>query len=154
MIGLLNASPATAACEIGFVTIFPPFQRSYVSTHAIGLLLHYLLDLPRDGGLGLRRVVWQTHSENERSRYAAERMGFRFEGVNRWVRGLGREKAGEKVEELDEERGKEEWEGIRGQVGRHSMVLSVCWDDWEGVDLEELPGGEAVRETVERLMAR
>ena len=83
-------------------------------------------------------------------------MGFRFEGISRWVRGLREGKVGV---EVDGERGREEWEGIRGQVGRHSLVLSVCWDDWEGVredgeEGEEKEKRESVRHRVARLMAR
>ena len=148
VVGLLNAAPHLAAAEVGYITVLPAFQRSHVSTHAIGLLLAYLLDPPGRGGIGLRRVVWQAHADNVRSRYAAERMGFRFEGVNRWCRVLREGKVGEVVEG---ERGGVEWGDVRGMVGRHSVVLSVCWDDWVGLEGGE---GEGVREKVRKLMAR
>ncbi|KAL5522951.1 hypothetical protein ACEPAF_1218 [Sanghuangporus sanghuang] len=87
--GLLNTSVIDQCAEIGFITIFPEYQRTHVTTNAVGLLLHYCLELPKstkskyDPGLGLRRVQWQTHGDNAASVGAAECMGFRREGLIR-----------------------------------------------------------------------
>ncbi|OCB90546.1 hypothetical protein A7U60_g2224 [Sanghuangporus baumii] len=127
--GLLNTSVANQCTEIGFITIFPEFQRTHVTANAVGLLLHYCLELPSSingkygPGLGLRRVQWQTHEENAASVRAAERMGFRREGLIRWQRILLEGKYGMTVPP--------EREALCKNLGRHSWMLAVCWDDWE-----------------------
>ncbi|KAH7335238.1 acyl-CoA N-acyltransferase, partial [Rhizoctonia solani] len=80
-IGYLRASPELSSVEIGYVIILPSYQRTFVSTHAIGLLLDYALKQPSDGGLGLRRVQWQAHADNTASIRAAQRMGMKMEGI-------------------------------------------------------------------------
>jgi RimJ/RimL family protein N-acetyltransferase len=88
VIGLMDASPANLSAEIAWVLVYPAFQRTYVASNAIGLLLRYCLELPSNlqaPGLGFRRVQWVTHLANGASRAAAERMGFKEEGVLRWV---------------------------------------------------------------------
>jgi len=124
-IGFCNASAPNLAVEIAFVLISPQFQRTHVTSNAIGLLLHYALDLPIAGGLGLRRVVWQASPLNEPSIKAAERMGFKKELYSRWTyvmpevkligNGLER-RAGDPKAHL---------------LGRDTLSLSLCWDDWE-----------------------
>lgn len=52
-------------------------------THSAGLIMHRVLDMPDQGGLGLRRCQWLTTSLNEKSQKAAARLGFKFEGVLR-----------------------------------------------------------------------
>ncbi|KAH9953419.1 acyl-CoA N-acyltransferase [Russula dissimulans] len=87
LIGLMNTSPANLSAEIGWILVFPVFERTYVTSNAIALVLHYCLELPstpKRPGLGLRRVQWTTHTDNKASRRAAKRMGFREEGVLRW----------------------------------------------------------------------
>jgi len=132
-IGYLNTSSATLSTEIGFVVTLPPFQRTHVTSNAIGLLLQYALDLPdasadgSRGGLGLRRVQWQADSANTASIRAAERMGFRMEGLLRWDRVLRAGKENGKVGN-----GRSCPLGEEGDIGRDSVILSLCWDDWEG----------------------
>ncbi|KAF5336232.1 hypothetical protein D9758_014360 [Tetrapyrgos nigripes] len=65
--------------EIGYIVVFPEFQRTHVTSNAVGLLMHYALDLPEDGGLGLRRVEWRANSLNAPSVGLAKRLGFRME---------------------------------------------------------------------------
>jgi RimJ/RimL family protein N-acetyltransferase len=124
--------------EIGAVIIVKSAQRSHVTSNAAGLLMHYALNLPSDPtfpGLGLRRVVWSCHAENEPSLRTAQRLGFRREGTLRWYR-VGAEgrsggmptRAGDPVP----------------RNGRHDVFLSMCWDDWE-------EGGRAI---VDEQMAR
>ncbi|KAL4066620.1 acyl-CoA N-acyltransferase [Scleroderma citrinum] len=145
MIGYLNTCPINLKTEIGFIMVFPPFQRTHVATNAVGLLLQYALDPPsssdnvRSHGLGLRRVQWQTNELNTQSIRTAERMGFKFEGILRWDRVLpsGKGKLGNGVQlRADDPK--------PGMVGRHTVILSICWDDWEN-------GG---REEALRIMAR
>jgi RimJ/RimL family protein N-acetyltransferase len=112
VIGLQNAKPINASIEIGFVcfplehlqgqqeltvgckiTILPAFQRTFVTSNAVGLLLLYTLD-PPPAGLGLRRCQWQAHASNEPSRRVAARMHFTFEGVQRFQRVVPKNKTG------------------------------------------------------------
>lgn len=145
MAGLLSTDVENQCTEIGFIMTLPAFQRTHVTTNAVGLLLHYCLEMPTaDGiqqkygpGLGLRRVQWQCHAENTPSRRHAERIGMKLEGVIRWQRVLEAGKVGHEVPE-DRKR-------LCAKVGRHSYMLAMCWDDWE------VEGG---REHVQALMAR
>lgn len=135
IIGYLHSSPANLSIEIGPVIVLPRAQKTFVSSNAIGLMLKYALDLPKDGGLGLRRVAWTANPNNQGSVRAAERMGFTIEGVSRWTWVLPVGKDG----------GKPPVDGKRGEgQGRDSTILSVCWDDWEG----------GVREKVEEAIHR
>lgn len=120
LIGLLNTSPSNLSTEIGFVFTLPPFQRTHVTTHAVGLLLGWCFD-----EIGLRRVQWQANELNERSWRAAEKMGFTKEAVVRWQRALPPGKSHGVVQPREGDP-KPDW------GGRHSALLAVCWDDWEG----------------------
>ncbi|CAE6529015.1 unnamed protein product [Rhizoctonia solani] len=121
-IGYLRASPELSSVEIGYVIILPAYQRTFVSTHAIGLLLDYALQKPSDGGLGLRRVQWQAHAHNAASIRAAQRMGLKLEGVLRW----------ERTVPIDKDNGiKARDDDVLQLPGRHSAMLAMCWDDWE-----------------------
>ncbi|KAG8726796.1 hypothetical protein FRC12_023075 [Ceratobasidium sp. 428] len=134
--GYLRADPESASIEIGYAIVLPAYQRTFVSTHAIGLLLRYALDLPVDGGLGLRRVQWQAHADNAPSIRAAQRMGMKLEGIMRWQRQWPADK-------VDACLGRE-GDALGPEGGRHSAMLAICWDDWED-------GG---RELVRKLMDR
>ncbi|EJC99179.1 uncharacterized protein FOMMEDRAFT_94201 [Fomitiporia mediterranea MF3/22] len=131
-IGLLNTKLVNQSTEIGTIVVFPEFQKTHVTSNAIGLLLHYCLELPAEHakgelkygpGLGLRRVQWTAHGENTQSVRTAERMGFRKEGLMRWDRPLREGKIGLHVSP--------ERAAVRAGVGIHIWMLSLCWDDWE-----------------------
>ncbi|KAK0432741.1 acyl-CoA N-acyltransferase [Desarmillaria tabescens] len=140
LVGYVNSSAQDLVTEI-FVIIAPAFQRTHVTSNAIGILLKYALDLPEDGGLGLRRVVWQASAANTASIRTAERMGFQQEGVLRWHKAWPESKSrganGTRVRKGDPR------EDVF-PLGRDTVVLSICWDDWEG----------GVRAHVEATMAR
>ncbi|CAL1702565.1 unnamed protein product [Somion occarium] len=121
-IGLLNTSVENLMTEVAFVFTIPAYRKSYVTSNSIGLLLHWCLDLPADGGLGLRRVQWQCNELNVASRRAAERMGFKFEGVERWQRSLPSGKQGPTVTRDDPK---------KQYPGRHTVRLALCWDGWD-----------------------
>ena len=122
---LSATNPVNAVTEIG-VIIFPAFQRTHVATNAIGLLLLWTLDSPSAGGLGLRRVEWQTHTENTASRRAALRIGFELEGIARWQRVFPRGKVALPVDALEKRN------GTKGEIpGRHTAVFSIVWDEWD-----------------------
>lgn len=120
LIGWLHASPSNLTVEMGPVLILNEFQRTHVAANAIGLVLKYVLDTPAQSGLGFRRVSWYTHPLNIESIVAAEKMGFEKEGVMRWTWVLSAGKEGMPVTE-----------GRGEGDGRHSVLLSVCWDKWE-----------------------
>ena len=93
----LNASMMNLSVEIGYV-ILPAFQRTFVTTNAIGTLLKICLDVPSEGGIGFRRVVWT--ADNDASLKTAERMGFKYEGWMWWTWAtwaLGHEKLGKRL---------------------------------------------------------
>jgi len=142
VIALIKASPANLSAEIGWVIVFPAFQRRHVASSAVALLLRYCLELPSDPdtesesvdvdvdvdaavGLGLRRVQWLAHAGNEASRRTALRMGFREEGTLRWERVIAPGKVGNGIPVRD-------GDPLGGaRPSRHSVVLSLCVDDWE-----------------------
>jgi len=74
-LSLLHNDPSNLKVGIGAVWYSPPAQGAGVNQAAVRLLLGYLFDL------GYERVGWICHSQNKRSRSAALRLGFRFEGV-------------------------------------------------------------------------
>jgi RimJ/RimL family protein N-acetyltransferase len=123
MIGLLRSEPAQRKTEIGPVITLPAFQRTHVTSNAIGLLLHYCLNLPSASppGLGLRRVMWGAPAGNPASLKAALRMGFQEEGTLRWQRVYPEGKEGVVPRENDPAKG----------PGVHMISLGLCWDDWE-----------------------
>ncbi|KAK2759068.1 hypothetical protein FQN54_003167 [Arachnomyces sp. PD_36] len=126
MVSYQSASFENQSLELGYIIVLPPFQRTHVTTHTIGLMLRYALDSPEQGGLGLRRVIWKADTVNPASVRAASRMGFRQEGVLRWERvapdAEARGKAGNK-------QGAPPY-GNQKDLGRDVVLLSMCWDDW------------------------
>jgi RimJ/RimL family protein N-acetyltransferase len=137
-----HASPSNASVEVG-VIILPTFQRTHITSNALGLLLIYALDVVERGGLGLRRVQYQTHALNEASRRLAVRMGLNYEGVKRCDRTVPWGKVGNGVEVgegryVGEERGEDgEQSGKEAQgkglgPSRDTAVYAICWDEWEG----------------------
>ena len=137
VIGLINVSSANLSAEIGWAVVFPAFQRTYVTSNAVGLLLRYCLDLPVPGaarpGLGFRRVQWTAHAANRPSRAAAERMGFREEGILRWTWVLPEGMEGNGIALRD-------GDPLSARPGRHSLMLSLCVDDWESGGREHVEG--------------
>ncbi|MBC3776974.1 GNAT family protein [Pseudomonas sp. SWRI99] len=90
ILSLMSIVPAQGRIEIGHVTFGAPMQRSPKSTEAVYLLARYAFEL------GYRRLEWKCNNGNARSRYAAERLGFSFEGVFRQhmvVKGQNRDTA-------------------------------------------------------------
>ena len=133
MIAYKNTSTANLSTEISYVITLPPFQRTHVASNAVGLLLQYALEPPSNGGLGLRRVQWQANSLNVASLRTAEKMGFKMEGILRWDRifhdGKARGKTGN---------GRDPPEGSEDDLGRDTVLLSHCWDDWEQGEREKV----------------
>lgn len=76
MLGYCGMVPDMRRVEIGFVWYTPTAQRSKVNTEAVYLLLAEAFNM-----LDYRRVEWKCDSLNARSRAAALRLGFSFEGI-------------------------------------------------------------------------
>ena len=75
VLNLMSNSPADLRIELGSIWYTPAIQRTSANTEATYLALCHCFDL------GYRRLEWKCHSRNERSRRAALRMGFQFEGI-------------------------------------------------------------------------
>jgi len=126
MVSYINTSLVNLATEIGAIVILPPFQRTHVTSNAVGLMIEHALRPTVDGGLGLRKVVWQTSTMNAPSLRVAERMGFRHEAVLRWDRRFAKGRLRSKV---GNGRGLPPG-GDDDDLWRDTVVLAVCWDDW------------------------
>jgi hypothetical protein len=90
ILSLMSIVPAQGRIEIGHVTFGASMQRSPKSTEAVYLLAREIF------ALGYRRLEWKCNNANARSKYAAERLGFTFEGVFRQhmvVKGQNRDTA-------------------------------------------------------------
>jgi RimJ/RimL family protein N-acetyltransferase len=72
----LDIHPLDGVIEIGGIWFSPELQRTRAATEALFMLLRYAMD-----DLGYRRMQWRCNSLNVKSRNAARRLGFRFEGV-------------------------------------------------------------------------
>lgn len=123
--GVHKSDDTNRLSEIGHVLTLPQFHRSHVTTHSATLLLRWLFD-----DLQLRRVQWFAHSSNVASIRAAERLGFKLEGILVWDRKLPLGKAGESLPGWGEEEAK--------GPGRHSACLSMGWDDWRRENRERV----------------
>jgi len=72
----LDIRPSHGAIEMGYIWFAPFFQRSAQATEALFLMLRYALD-----ELRYRRMQWRCNALNDKSRAAALRLGFTFEGI-------------------------------------------------------------------------
>ena len=90
-LSLMDINPQDAAIELGNIWFGPGLRRTRAATEAMACLLRYAAE-----ELGYRRLVWKCHSLNAASIRAAERLGFRAEGVlraHRVVKGRSRDTA-------------------------------------------------------------
>lgn len=98
ILSLMSIVPAQGRIEIGHVTFGAPMQRSPKSTEAVYLLAKYAFEQ------GYRRLEWKCNNANARSKYAAQRLGFSFEGVFRQhmvVKGQNRDTAWYSILDLE-----------------------------------------------------
>lgn len=113
----LEISPSQGAIEIGHIWLGTRIQRGPVGSEALILMMAEAMS-----ALGNRRLQWKCDALNEKSRAAARRLGFRFEGVlchHRLVKGRNRDTAYYSV--LDAE-----WPGVSAVLQRW---LSGVGDD-------------------------
>lgn len=88
---LMRIDAANGVGEIGHIWFGPALQRSRAATEAIYLLADYLMTRRQ-----YRRLEWKCNDRNRRSRRAAERYGFTYEGTFRQhmvVKGRNRDTA-------------------------------------------------------------
>ena len=74
----MNNFPAHLKIELGNIWYSPIAQRTNANLEATYLMLKHVF------ALGYHRVEWKCDSFNERSRRAALRMGFKFEGIQEY----------------------------------------------------------------------
>ena len=75
---LMRIDPAAGVIEVGGINYSPRLQRRPAATEAMYLLMRRVFD-----ELGYRRYEWKCDSLNAPSRSAAQRIGFRYEGLFR-----------------------------------------------------------------------
>lgn len=78
MVSYLRITPAHGVIEIGSIWFGPALQRTRQATETIYLLARHVFER-----LGYRRLEWKCDALNTRSRRAAERFGFSYEGLFR-----------------------------------------------------------------------
>jgi RimJ/RimL family protein N-acetyltransferase len=78
LVSYLRITPEFGVIEIGHIWFGRSLQRTTAATETVYLLARHAFD-----ELGYRRLEWKCDSLNARSRRAAERFGFTFEGVFR-----------------------------------------------------------------------
>src|ERR671920_616014 len=74
----MNIDAANHRVEIGTTWIAKSWQRTFVNTHAKCLMLHHAFEV-----LGCNAVEIRTHSRNDQSRAAIERLGAKLDGILR-----------------------------------------------------------------------
>jgi RimJ/RimL family protein N-acetyltransferase len=74
----LRIKPQIGTIEVGYITYAKNLQRTVEATEAMFLMMKNAFDK-----LGYRRYEWKCDNLNKRSRKAALRLGFKFEGIFR-----------------------------------------------------------------------
>lgn len=75
---LISTDTANGSTEIGSIWLDEKAQGTEILTGTVLLILTHLFET-----LGYRRVVWKCDTTNEASRYAAQALGFIYEGLFR-----------------------------------------------------------------------
>ena len=73
----LDINAGMGSIEIGHIWFGPSLQQTRAATEALYLMIAHAMD-----DLAYRRMQWRSNSLNTKSRAAAKRLGFRFEGVS------------------------------------------------------------------------
>ncbi len=74
----LRMEPSVGVIEVGHIHYSPQLQRTPAATEAMYSMMKRVFD-----ELGYRRYEWKCDALNDRSRKAAVRLGFQFEGIFR-----------------------------------------------------------------------
>lgn len=86
----LNINPEAGSIEVGHINYSPALQNTAIASEAMYLMMQHIFKL------GYRRYEWKCNALNQRSRNAACRLGFRYEGIFRQmlvVKGRNRDTA-------------------------------------------------------------
>ncbi len=103
----LRIDPAVGTVEVGGILLGEGLRRTPAATEAMWLLARNAFE-----ELGFRRYEWKCDALNAPSRYAAQRLGFRFEGVWRQAtiyKGRNRDTAWFAMTDAD-------WPGINADI--------------------------------------
>ena len=103
----LDVQPAQGVIEIGGIWFAPEMQRTRAATEALFVMLDYAMT-----DLGYRRMQWRCNALNNKSRNAALRLGFKFEGIfyNHMIfKGKNRDTAWYAILDSD-------WPAVRGNI--------------------------------------
>jgi RimJ/RimL family protein N-acetyltransferase len=73
----LRIQPQDGSIEVGHIHFSPLLQRTAEATEAMYLMMGWAFEA------GYRRYEWKCHAKNVKSRKAAQRLGFSYEGVFR-----------------------------------------------------------------------
>lgn len=90
MASYLRINPESGSIEVGHINYSPLLQRSIIATEAMFLMMQWAFDN------GYRRYEWKCNADNAKSRKAAQRLGFSYEGTFRQatiVKGKNRDTA-------------------------------------------------------------
>lgn len=74
----LRIDPTNGVIEVGHINFSPALQKTRIATETMYLMMRYVFE-----DLGYRRYEWKCDALNAPSRQAAERLGFKFEGIFR-----------------------------------------------------------------------
>jgi RimJ/RimL family protein N-acetyltransferase len=130
----LDIRPNMGAIEVGYIWFAPFLQRTRHATEALFLLLSYAFD-----ELGYRRMQWRCNALNDKSRAAALRLGFAFEGIfyqHMLVKGCNRDTAWYSI--LDHE-----WPRIRSNFERWLAPSNFDADGHQHLSLSHLNAAAA-----------
>ena len=72
----MDIQPGNGVIEIGYIWFAPSLQRTRAATEAMYLMLNHAMT-----DLRYRRMQWRCNALNAKSRAAARRLGFRYEGI-------------------------------------------------------------------------
>jgi RimJ/RimL family protein N-acetyltransferase len=118
MANYLNNTPEHLRIELGSIWYSPIAQHTYANTETTYLMLAHAFEW------GYRRVEWKCDALNERSRRAALRLGFQFEGIQEnhmIIKGRSRDTAWFRI--LDRE-----WPGVKSHLER--LLNRTPPNDW------------------------
>ena len=91
MVSYLRITPEHGSIEVGHINYSPLLQNTTEGTETMYLLMKHAFEV-----LGNRRYEWKCNNLNTSSKYAAKRLGFKFEGVFRQmfvIKGRNRDSA-------------------------------------------------------------
>jgi RimJ/RimL family protein N-acetyltransferase len=131
----LAHEPVHFRIEIGAVWCTPAFQGSPAMREAVYLMLRHAFE-----DLKSRRVEWKCHLHNVRSRKAAVKFGFKFEGVFRQhtiFKGTNRHTAWFAMTDGD-------WKGSEGRAGVKATFLSLLDESAQSYYAEKDHAGASI----------